>query len=63
LDKFQGESGIPYIPLLGNHDLWAYCDDNNDDYPADRNISYFPGVFKNQFEALKGMLHKFKLLG
>jgi len=62
LDEFQGESGIPYIPLLGNHDLWAYCNDNGILHPAaDRNISYFPGVFKNQFEALKGMLQKFKL--
>jgi len=51
LDKLN-DAGIPYIPVIGNHDIWPY-----NDTTEDRSISYFALVFKDQFERLKNDLN------
>lgn len=45
---------IPYIPVIGNHDIWPYTDDTECYGPyGDR---YFREVFAPQFEELKTQL-------
>jgi len=42
------ELDIPYIPVIGNHDIFYYTDDEQH---TDK--CYFEGVFKDQFEKLE----------
>ena len=39
---------IPYVPVIGNHDVWPYTDECEEN----ASVSYFMDVFKDQFENL-----------
>jgi len=39
---------VPYIPVIGNHDIWAYTD--SQEWP---DLRYFGAVFKPQYEKLE----------
>ncbi len=45
---------VPYVPMLGNHDVWPYTASAGTQFPiGDR---YFSEVFGSQFEKLKDLL-------
>lgn len=39
--------GVPYVPVIGNHDVWTYTDSQEW-----QDLKYFETVFKPQFERL-----------
>ena len=39
---------VPYIPVIGNHDIWPYTQDEEFEY-----VRYFEYVFKDQLEKLE----------
>jgi len=46
LDKLDVD--VPYIPVIGNHDVWPYTKDEEFEY-----VRYFEHVFRDQFEKLE----------
>jgi hypothetical protein len=49
---------IPWIPLIGNHDVWPYIDANNK-APEEISDSYFNNIFAPQYERLSRTLLNF----
>ena len=43
-----GKLDVPYVPVIGNHEIWAYTDDEENE-----NMCYFEEVFGDQFRKLK----------
>ncbi|MDD5747583.1 MAG: IPT/TIG domain-containing protein, partial [Actinomycetota bacterium] len=50
LDSLQ----IPYVPILGNHDIWPYT--QSSEAPSPFGDEYFKNIFSEQFEKLKNTL-------
>jgi len=46
LDRLNG-ANIPYVPVIGNHDVWPYTQDEED-----QDLRYFKYVFRDQFNKL-----------
>lgn len=44
--------GVPYVPLLGNHDIWPYTRYENSGAPL--GAEYFVEVFLDRFESMGG---------
>ncbi|MCG2796290.1 MAG: metallophosphoesterase, partial [Actinomycetia bacterium] len=45
---------IPYIPVIGNHDIWPYT--QTEESPSPVGDQYFREVFADQFETLRNLM-------
>jgi hypothetical protein len=57
------ESGIYWIPLIGNHDVWPYCATGmapEKDADGSRADVYYNGVFSSQYELLSTILENWE---
>ncbi|MCX7995926.1 MAG: metallophosphoesterase [candidate division WOR-3 bacterium] len=50
---------VPWIPLIGNHDVWPYIDANNK-APEELSDSYFNSIFGAHYDYLSSFLPNFR---